>query len=187
MRSQLFLSKGKSLMSEMWYLQDKMIAGAEAYFQRNNIDYTSPTDNPQLDHAPSLVVIPTTWGKEKAGIAIDAYTDEYDRPVVDIVGYIPAGVTRDINDLNLLLIANQENLDSSGLIFAIESFEEEQRRMTIRAILTSFDDEFPEAQFEEAFNTIRNIIDDYRSQARKRGNFPIHDQREQAKPAELPE
>ena len=173
-------------MNEMWHLQDKMIAGAEAYFQRNNIEYTSPTDNPQKDHAPSLVVIPSTWGKERAGIAIDSYIDDYDRPVVDVVGYVPVGVTMDIADLNLLLIANQENLDSDGLIFAVESFEKEHRRMTIRAVLISQDDEFPELQFDECFNAIKDIIDDYRSQARKRGNFPTQDERERATPADLP-
>ena len=174
-------------MIDVWQLQDKMIAGAESYFLDHNIEYTSPSDNPQKDHAPSLVVIPTYWGKEKAGIAIDAYTDDYDRPVVDIVGYIPEGITIDISDMDLLLIVNQENLDSNGLIFAIESFESEYRRITIRAVLTSYDYEFPLIQFDEAFNAIRDIIFDYRSQARKRGNFPVQDEREQAKPADLPE
>lgn len=173
-----------------YYIQDEMIDAAAASLEANNIEYHAPTKNTKKDDEPSLVVVPYTWGKERAVIAIDAFADNKDRAVIEVVGYIPAGVTKHIDTMTLLAIANEENLESDGLIFAVETADdgaEAKNVMSIRAVLHVENDTFPEDRFKEAYSQIYQIIGDYRAKAREDGNFPEQDPRRVARMPELPE
>lgn len=169
-----------------YYIQDQMIKAAEQYLLRNNIEYIAPAENVNRGYEPSLVVTPCSWGQERAVIAIDAYADDKDRPVLEIAGYIPASVTSDWNETMLLAVVNQENINSDGLIFAMEETES-GRHVTVRSVLNIDNDEFPEQRFDEAFTQIREIIKDYRSAARERGHFPPSDPKNSVNMPDMPE
>lgn len=168
-----------------YYIQDEIIKAAEAYLLRHGIDYIAPTENTKKDYEPSLVVTPCTWGPERAVIAIDAYADDQDRAVLEIAGYIPSGVTSDMSDAMLLAVANQENIESDGVVFCVDEVEG-KNHITVRGIIRIYNDQFPEQWFDETYNQIRDIIRDYRSSARDRGHFPPVDPKSHVEAADLP-
>lgn len=132
-------------------------------------------DNAGITHLPSehskknrtdAHIIPLfKWKGELAGIVIDC--DPGDMNDIYVTGHLPAAVTADLSEHDLLQAINADNAKIPGAQIYMESGIVYVRK-TIDTTYGMHADIIVNAIYD-----VRDVLDKYKRDARKRGNFPV--------------
>ena len=124
-----------------------------------------PSEHGRGNKTDAHIIPLFTWKGQHAGIVIDC--DPGDMKDICITGHLPATMTDDIEEPALLQAINKDNADTVGVqIFARDGSV--YVRKTVDTTYGIYADIIINAIYD-----IRDVMNKYKRDARKRGNFPV--------------